>query len=80
MANPEQEQRTGIWIEDGLIHRRDSLQEPFSRTYLPQKPEDIPEVIRILELLHDGANMTEWTPEVEDNQERLVEELTKLIK
>jgi len=80
VANLEQEQRIGIWQVGEIIFRRDSLQEPFPRTYVPKKPEDFLRVMELVELLQDGASMSAWTPEVEDHQNELFEELGKLTR
>ena len=80
MSNQELEQRIGIWQDGDTIFRRDSNQEPYPRTYVPKKLEDLPRVVELVELLQDGAQMGMWTAQVEEQQNQLIEELRLLVK
>jgi hypothetical protein len=75
-----QELKIGVWEENGVIHRRDSSKEPFTRDFTPINPEDTQKVLDLTERLHNISQMPEWVPEIEAEQVELQEELKILIK
>ena len=72
--------KIGVWIEDGIVFRRDSEKHPFARQYRPKEPSGIEKVRSLVNSLHSGATMPHWTAQVEAQQDETVRELQKLIK
>jgi len=76
MSNSE---RIGVWVENGVVYRRDSAKQVFLSIYEPESPEDLNEVLSLARILHAGATMDNWTAQVEAQQSETARKLDSLI-
>jgi hypothetical protein len=76
----QEQEKTGVWVENGIVFRRDSLKEASPRTYVPKKPELLAEVVASVRSLQDVDTMESWTAQVEAQRDERQQELEKLIK
>ena len=54
----------GVWVEDGMVFRR-APKDGFPAVYVPNKPEDLEDVLSLVHSIHDMAGMDCWTSEIE---------------
>lgn len=73
------ETRTGVWVEDGKVYRREEKQHS-PQVYIPLRPDLLDQVVEKARILHNGASMDSWTVSVEAAQDQTLEELKSLIE
>jgi len=74
----EEKLKVGVWVEDGVVLRRESQKCPSVRTYTPKKPELLEDVLLIVRNIQFCTEMTNWTATTEYIVDREVEKLRKI--
>lgn len=72
-------ERIGVWVENGVVYRRDSAKQVYLSTYEPESPENLSEVLSLVRVLNAGATMDNWTAQVEAQQSETARKLDSLI-
>jgi hypothetical protein len=76
----QEQERTGVWVENGIVYRRDSLKWVSPSQYVPKKPELLAEVVASVRSIQNIATMDSWDHQVEAQQDERQRELEKIIK
>lgn len=74
----EEKLKVGVWVEDGVVLRRESQKCPNARTYTPKSPEHLDEVLQIVELLQSYYEMPSWTAQIEYEIDQEVQKIEKI--
>lgn len=74
----EEKLKVGVWVENGIVFRRDSEKIPYPKKYTPKKPELLEEVLESVKRLHEFTRMRYWNPRIEYEVDQEIQKLRNI--